>query len=401
MISIQARVAAGVFSLAASTVLTAHAQGVIKLGEINSYKALPGNLEPYKKGWELAQEEVNAAGGVLGKKLETVFRDDNANAGDAVRMAEELLTREKVDILTGVTLSNVGLAVADFARQRKQFFLASGPLSDKIVWQNGNRYTYRLRSGTYALAASVVPEAAKLKKKRWAIVYPNYEYGQAASATFKEALKKLQPDVEFVIEQAPPLGKIEAGAMVDAIETAKPDAIFNVLFGADLIKFAREGKTRGLFTNREVVSLLTGEPEYMDPLKEDTPEGWYVTGYPYANLKTPEHLAFLSAYQKKYNDYPRLNSIVGYATVKALAAGIAKAGSTDSEKLVAAFKGLSFSTPFGNATFRPEDNQSTLGIIVGRITQKDGKGVMPSGTYIDGAALQPTNAEVKMLQAAK
>ena len=151
------------------TLLTpAQAQNVIKIGEINSYKALPQNTGPYRQGWLLAQDEVNAAGGVLGKKLETVFRDDNANPGDAVRIAEELLAREKVDVLAGVTLSNVGLAVADFAKQRKVFFLASGPLSDKVVWENGNRYTYRLRSGTYALAASVVGEAVKLKKKRWA-----------------------------------------------------------------------------------------------------------------------------------------------------------------------------------------------------------------------------------------
>ena len=118
----------------------------------------------------------------------------------------------------------------------------------------------------------LVPEAAKLKKKRWAVVYPNYEYGQSAAATFKELLKKAQPDVEFVAEQAPPLGKIDAGAVVQALADAKPDAIFNVLFGADLSKFVREGNTRGLFKGREVVSLLTGEPEYLDPLKDEAPE---------------------------------------------------------------------------------------------------------------------------------
>ncbi|MBN8747679.1 Leucine-, isoleucine-, valine-, threonine-, and alanine-binding protein [Xylophilus ampelinus] len=374
------------------------AQGTIKIGEINSYKALPQNLVPYKQGWLLAQEEINAAGGVLGKKLETVFRDDNANPGDAVRMAEELLARENVDLLSGVTLSHVGLALTDFAKQRKMFFLASGPLSDKVVWENGNRYTYRLRSGTYALATSVVAEAAKLKKKRWALIYPNYEYGQAAVAAFKENLKKVQPDVEFVAEQAPPLGKIDAGAVSQAIADAKPDAIFNVMFGSDLTKLAREGKTRGLFTGREVVSLLTGEPEYLDPLKDDAPAGWIVTGYPYANIDTPEHKAFIAAYQKKYNDYPRLNSVVGYATVKALAAGIQKAGSTDTEKLIAAFKGLEFGTPFGRAVFRPQDNQSTLGIFVGRTEVKDGKGVMPSGTYLDGAKLQPSDEQVRKLR---
>ncbi|MDN4587238.1 ABC transporter substrate-binding protein [Xenophilus aerolatus] len=383
------------FALVAGPAL---AQATIKIGEINSYKALPQNLVPYKQGWLLAQEEVNAAGGVLGKKLETVFRDDNANPGDAVRMAEELLARENVDLLSGVTLSHVGLALTDFAKQRKMFFLASGPLSDKVVWENGNRYTYRLRSGTYALATSVVAEAARLKKKRWALIYPNYEYGQAAVAAFKENLKKVQPDVEFVAEQAPPLGKIDAGAVSQAIADAKPDAIFNVMFGSDLTKLAREGKTRGLFNGREVVSLLTGEPEYLDPLKDDAPAGWIVTGYPYANIDTPEHKAFIAAYQKKYNDYPRLNSVVGYATVKALAAGIQKAGSTDTEKLIAAFKGLEFGTPFGKAVFRPQDNQSTLGIFVGRTEVKDGKGVMPGGTYLDGAKLQPSDEQVRKLR---
>ncbi|WP_076997623.1 ABC transporter substrate-binding protein [Variovorax sp. KK3] len=376
----------------------AAAQGTIKIGEINSYKALPQNLVPYKQGWMLAQEEINAAGGVNGKKLETIFRDDNANPGDAVRMAEELVARENVDILSGVTLSHVGLALTDFAKQKKMFFLASGPLSDKVVWDQGNRYTYRLRSGTYALSASVIAEAVKLKKKRWALIYPNYEYGQAAVAAFKENMKKAQPDIEFVAEQSPPLGKIDAGAVSQAIADAKPDAIFNVMFGSDLTKLAREGKTRGLFEGREVVSLLTGEPEYLDPLKADSPAGWIVTGYPYANIDTPEHKAFLAAYQKKYNDYPRLNSVVGYATVKAIAAGVQKAGSTDTEKLIAAFKGLQFSSPFGPVVFRPQDNQSTLGIFVGRTTVQDGKGVMPSGTYIDGAKLQPAEEQIRKLR---
>jgi len=384
---------------AAAAVLPAAAQEPIRIGEINSYKALPQNLVPYRNGWLLAQEEINAAGGVLGgRKLETLFRDDNANPGDAVRMAEELIAREKIDILSGVTLSHVGVALADFARQKKMFFLASGPLSDKVVWENGNRYTYRLRSGTYALATSVVAEAAKLGKKRWALIYPNYEYGQAATAAFKEQLRKLQPDVEFVAEQAPPLGKIDAGAVVQAIADAKPDAIFNVMFGSDLTKLAREGKTRGLFQGREVVSLLTGEPEYLDPLKDDAPEGWIVTGYPYTAIDTPEHRAFYAAYQKKYGDYPRLNAVVGYATVKALAAGIQKAGSTDTEKLIAAFKGLNFSTPFGPATFRPQDNQSTMGIYVGRTAVKDGKGVMPAGTYIDGSKLAPPDDVIRKLR---
>ncbi|MCF8153673.1 MAG: ABC transporter substrate-binding protein [Rhodoferax sp.] len=378
----------------------AHAQGVIKIGEINSYKAQPAFLEPYKKGMDLAIEEINAAGGVNGKKLELIIRDDNANPGEAVRAAEELFSREKVDVLTGSFLSHIGLALTDFAKQKKIFFLASEPLTDKIVWQNGNRYTYRLRTSTYMQVAMLVPDAVAMKKKRWAIVYPNYEYGQSAAASFKELLKAAQPDVEFVAEQAPPLGKVDSGSVVQAMADAKPDAIFNVLFGADLAKFVREGNTRGLFKGREVVSLLTGEPEYLDPLKEETPNGWVVTGYPWYGIQTPEHKAFYNAYNAKYKDYPRLGSVVGYSAIKSLAEGMKKAKSTETEKMIAAFKGLSVMTPFGPAVYRAQDNQSTMGVYVGRTKNDNGKGVMVDYRYLDGAKFQPSDAEVKKMRPA-
>ena len=375
------------------------AQSVIKIGEVNSYKAQPAFLEPYKKGMELAVEEINASGGVNGKKLQLIVRDDNANPGDAVRAAEELVTREKVDVLTGSFLSNIGLALTDFAKQKKVFFLAAEPLTDKIVWQNGNRYTWRLRASTYMQVAMLVPEAAAMKKKRWAIVYPNYEYGQSAAATFKTLLKTAQPDVEFVAEQAPPLGKLDAGSVVQALGDAKPDALFNVLFAADLSKFVREGNTRGLFTDRGVVSLLTGEPEYLDPLKDETPNGWVVTGYPWYGIQTPEHKAFFLSYHGKYKDYPRLGSVVGYSAIQSLAAGMRKAKSADTEKLIAAFSGLPVSTPFGPITYRPEDHQSTMGAFVGRTKNEGGKGVMVDYRYADGAKFQPSALEVKKLRA--
>ena len=388
--------------VALSMVLSAFSswsQNTFKIGEINSYKAQPAFLDPYKKGMDLALEEINAAGGVNGKMLELLTRDDNANPGDAVRAAEELLSREKVDVLAGTFLSNIGLALADFAKQRKIFFMAGEPLTDKMVWQGGNRYTFRLRASTYMQAAMLVPEAVKMKKKRWAVVYPNYEYGQSAATTFKALLKAAQPDVEFVGEQAPALGKIDAGAVAQALADAKPDAIFNVLFAGDLTKFVREGNTRGLFDGRLVVSLLTGEPEYLDALKDETPNGWIVTGYPWSTVDTAEHKAFLSAYQKRFGEHPRLGSIVGYSMIKAIAEGVKKAKSSDTERLITAFQGLTLGTPFGKITFRPEDHQSTMGAYVGKIKNDNGKGVMVDYKYMDGAAFQPSADEVKKLRA--
>ena len=386
--------------LAAGFATTAAAQETIKIGELNSYKSQSAFLDPYKKGWEMAIEEINAAGGVLGKKLEVISRDDGSNPGDAVRAAEELTTREGVNIIAGTFLSNIGLAVTEFAGKNKVFFLAAEPLTDKITWQNGNKYTFRLRATTYMQVAMLLPDALAAKKKRWALVYPNFEYGQSAVAAFKDLMKAKQPDIEFVTDQATPLGKVDAGAVAQAIDDAKPDAIFNVLFGADLAKFVREGNTRGVFKDRTVVSLLSGEPEYLDPLKDDAPVGWIVTGYPWDKITTPEHKAFVAAYQKKYNDYPRLGSIVGYVTMKSLAAGIAKAGSTDTEKLIAAFKGLKVDSPFGPFVYRASDHQATMGAFVGKIALKDGKGTMVDFKYVDGASVLPSDAEVAKLRPA-
>jgi branched-chain amino acid transport system substrate-binding protein len=373
-------------------------QGPIRIGEINSYSGMAAFTAPYKNGLILAEEEINAAGGVLGRKIELITRDDGMKPEDAVRAANELVTNDKVALLAGGFLSNVGLALSDFAAQNKILFLASEPLTDALTWSMGNAYTYRLRPSTYMQAAMLAEEAAKLPAKRWATVSPNYEYGQSAVTWFKKLLQAKRPDVSFVAEQWPALGKIEAGPTVQAISAANPDAIYNVTFGGDLTKFVREGNTRELFKNRAVVSLLTGEPEYLDALKDETPTGWIVTGYPWAEVNTAEHVKFREAYLKRFNDYPRLGSVVGYSTVKAAAASIAKAGSTETPKLLATMSGLKFDSPFGAVEFRPIDHQSTMGAFVGKTALKDGKGVMVDWHYADGAKYLPPDDEVKKLR---
>ena len=367
----------------------------ILIGEISSYSTVPAFTIPYRNGWEMAVDEINASGGLLGRKVEVISRDDGGKPDDATRHATELLTNQKVDLLAGTFLSNVGLAVSDIALREKVIFVAAEPLTDALVWDKGNRYTFRLRPSTYMQAAMLVEEAAKLPAKRWATVAPNYEYGQSAVASFRELLKAKRPDVEFVAEQWPALGKLEAGSTVQALAAAKPDAIFNVTFGADLTKFVREGNLRGLFENRAVVSMLTGEPEYLDPLKDETPPGWIVTGYPWDQIKNPMHDKFVESYRKRYGDNPRLGSVVGYTTFMSIAEAIRKAGSTDSEKLIKAFRGLAVQTVFGPITFRALDQQSTFGAFVGRLELKGDKGAMVNWRYVDGRDYMPPDAAVK------
>ncbi len=367
----------------------ARAAEPIRIGELNSYTRFPAFTFPYRDGWRLALDEINAVGGVLGRPLEVISKDDGGRPGDAVTVADELVTRENVVVLVGTLLSNVGLAVADYANQRQLPFIAAEPLTDAIVWEAGNPYTFRLRPGTWVQAAMLAEEAAKLPATRWVTVAPNYEYGKSAVGAFRTLLSARRPDVEWVGEQWPALGKIDAGATVRALARAKPDAVFNVTFGSDLAQFVREGRLRGLFDDRPVVSMLSGEPDWIDPLGAEAPEGWIVTGYPWYAIETPEHTAFREAYQQRFNDYPRLGSVVGYVALKTIAAAIAKAGSTDAEAVTAALRGLELETPLGPVTFRVADQQSTMGTFVGRLTVQDGMPRMVDWRFGDGVDYLP------------
>jgi len=375
--------------------------GEIRIGEINSYSAIPAFTEPYRRGWKLALEEINAAGGIRGDRLVVIDRDDGGKPVNAVRIAEELVSGEGVVLLMGGFFSHVGLAISDFAKRNRVLYLATEPLSDALVWQQGHRYIFRLRPSTYIQASMLAHEAAKLEARRWATVAPDYAYGKSAVAAFREVLSNLRPDVQWVGEQWPPQAKIDAPAVVRALAALDPEAIYNVTFGSDLAEFVREGRLRGLFEGRAVVSLLTGEPEYLEPLGAQAPEGWIVTGYPWDAVDTPEHRAFREAYERRWGEHPYMGSLVGYTAMKAVAALLERAPALDAETLVDTLEDLAFDSPVGRIRFRKIDHQSTMGTWVGRTAVVDGKPTMVDWRYEDGAGHLPPDEVVRRLRPAE
>ncbi|UFN50440.1 ABC transporter substrate-binding protein [Roseomonas sp. OT10] len=386
--------------LARPGLLRAQGEVPLRIGEINSYTTQSAFTLPYRNAMNLAVEEVNAAGGVLGRKLELITRDDAGRPQDAVRLAGELLNERKVDVLAGAYLSNVGLALSEYAAQNRRLYVAGEPLTDALVWERGNRFTFRLRPSTYMQASILAEEAAKRPAKRWVTVAPNYEYGQSAVKWFKQLLGEKRPDVQFVGEQWPALGRVDAGATVQALEQLRPEGIFNVLFATDLTNFVRQGNTRGLFEGRTVASMLTGEPEYLDPLGDEAPEGWIVTGYPGEAIATPEHKAYVAAYRAKFNETPMCGSLVGYALIRSIVAGLAAAGGLEVDRLIAGFRGVRFATPVGEIGYRPIDHQGTLGVFVGTTALERGRGVMRDWRYVPGESLLPSDEAVRKLRPA-
>ena len=387
----------------AASALTAVAQEPVRIGELNSYSALAAFTVPYRQGWRLAVEEINAAGGVLGgRPLEVISRDDGGSPGEALRVAEELVAREDVAFLFGTFLSNVGIAVADFAAQREMLFLAAEPLTDALSLEAGNRFTFRMRPSTEMQTAMLVDAAERegIEAERWAVVAPNYEYGQAAAAAFARLADAQLPSAEIVVEQYPALGRIDAGATIAAIERARPDAIFNALFGGDLAKFVREGAIRGTFEGRPVLSLITGEPEWLYPLGREVPAGWLVTGYPWEQIDDPDQVAFVEAYRARFDgEAPRLGSLLGYMVARTIAAMLEEAGSTETEAMIRALETIEVATPQGALRFRALDNQSTMGAWVGRLELgDDGRGRMTEWVYEDGADYLLDEARVRAVR---
>ncbi len=394
--------AAAATALARPGLLRAQSQSgaPIRIGDITSYAAYPEFAGPYRKGWEMAVAHVNELGGVNGRRIEVVARDDAGSADNAVRIAGELINDQKVDLLAGGYLSDIALAISAFALQNKTLYVAGEPATDALVWEKGNRYTYRVRPSTFMLAAMLVETALAQPAKTWATVAPDTDYGRSAVMWFRKLLSARRPDVQFVGEQWPALGHIDAASVVNGLGQPGPQAIFNALFGSDLDAFVRQGSTGGLFNGRLVASMMTGDPEYLAPLGANAPAGWIVTGYPWSVSDDPSNKQFVLDYTERYHEPPAMGSVVGVAMINAIVSGIMKSGSTESEAMADGFAGAAFTTPFGICRFRPVDHQSTLGSYVGRLAVQNGQAGMVDWRYVDGAAVMPTDADVRTLRPA-
>ena len=331
---------------------------------------------------------------MLGRPLEVISRDDGGKPGDALTAANELVAREDVVLLMGTFFSHVGLAVADFANQKKVLFIAAEPLTDALVWEKGNRYTFRLRPSVNMQAAMLAEEAAKLPAKRWAS-------GRAQLRVRQVGGRRVQGDHG---EEAP-RPRVGRRAVADAEQDRRrPDGPGAGAGqpGGDLQRHLRRRprpvRPRGRDA-RPVQGPRGGEPADRRAGIPRSAEGarrrraGWSPAIPGTRSTTPEHKAFLDAYQAKFNDYPRLGSVVGYATMQAVAAILAKAGSTETEKMVAAAEGIGVETPFGPITFRAADHQSTMGAFVGRTAlARTARAIMVDWHYADGADYLPPRA---------
>ena len=372
--------------------VAAHAQKPIKVGmpiPLSGPPALFG--DPASKGAMMYVEEINAKGGVLGRKIELIVRDSKADANEAVRQARELILKDNVDFLVGTLTSAEGPAVSVVAKENKIVFIAPIPKTDQLTAPDKlHPYVFRVAANTTMEGRSAAEIVAKWPVTKVATIAFDYAYGQDVTKAFVEHIKKIKPSVQIVDQQWPKLGEQDYNPFINAQMAKKPEAVFSSLWGGHFVNFSKQAKPLGYFDALKYNVMAVGEagsPESTKAMGKDYPVGiWgnsYDAFYWGESAAHREYIEKLSKYLK--DEYPSSWAIQGYTGMQFLAEAIKKAGSTDSDKVSKALLGLTIDTPIGKQTIREKDHQANRGQLYGK-TVKDPKypfPIMKPAEYID------------------
>jgi len=387
------RVLTVLLALTLAAPLAAEAQKPIKVG-FPMILSGPGALfgEPALKGAQMYVDELNAKGGVLGRKIELLARDTKGNADEAVRVSRELILKENVDFLVGTLTSAEGPAVSVVAEENKIVFIAPIPKTDQLTAADKlHPYVFRVAANTTMEGRSAAEIVAKWPMTKIATISPDYAYGQDVTKSFIEHLKKIKPSVTIVDQQWPKLGEADYTPFINAQMAKKPEAVFSSLWGGHFVTFAKQAKPLGYFDAVKYNFIGLGEagsPETTKSMGADYPVGIWGNSYDafYWDESSPAHREYTARISKFLKDeYPSSWAVQGYIGMQFLAEAIKKANSTDSDKVAKALLGLPVETPIGPQTIREKDHQANRGQLYGK-TVMDPKypfAIMKPVLYVD------------------
>ena len=351
--------------------LNVGAQGPIKVGIIDSYTGPPTTFTyDVRDAFKLAIDEVNAKGGVVGRKIEFTTRDDKFKVDLALTMAKELVMDEKVDILMGTINSAASLAVSEYCKTEKIPFVVSFSKSEKITGEKGHRYVFEVSENTVMIGKAAAAGLAKKPYIKYWIAGDDYEYGHACADATWNTLKKLKPKVELMGQSWWKVGEPELTPYLTAIATAKPDAVIFSPGGATITNLMKVSKTTG-FAEKFPICLHTAtEHSNLAPLGMDAPEGVLGTSnYHFYYPNTPKNKAFAKAFKDAYGREPKVGALYGYLAAQFITKALEKTGKMDKEKFIDALGGLKVDSPIGEIEMRAFDHQAMLPMFMG-VTKK-------------------------------
>lgn len=369
-------------ALLAGFAASASAQGPIRIGVVTplsgTYSALGQQV---KWGIELATQEINAAGGIMGRKVELLFEDEEANPSVATPKAEKLFQVAKVDFLTGTVNSASTLAVGQLAERNNRLIATTVSFSDAITGEKCSPNVFRVNARAGQQSAALAEWLSKAKPNAKVFYLgPDYEMGRSTVAAFKSAAGK--KGASTVGEVFAPLDNKDYSTFFGQVRAGHPDVMYTSVAGNDTVRLLNQMSQYGLLKNMMVVGASgTVTSQNLQAIGKAA-EG-FVTGVGYSvEIDLPENRKFVTAFQNYAKAAPDLYGADSYGVMYFYKAAVEKAKSTDTDKVRTAMRGLEWMTPQGKKTMRAGDHQAIQDMYATRMT--DGKFKILN--KVDGAA---------------
>ena len=368
--------------------LGAQAADPIKIGYVGGTSGACGGLtHSAVKAMKIALEEINAAGGAAGRKIEVIWRDSKTKPDEGAKQARDLILTEKVHFLTGVCSSSVFMAINPVAKQYGIPLISAISGTHKATIDFGHPNVYQTQPHTLMEGKALAAYAAKQGWNNIVTMGLDYEWGRTTVKVFTDELKKLKPDVKIAKRLWPRIGETNLTSYITAALAEKPDAIMAVMFGSGTNSMIKQGKSYGLLQRTKLLTFLSTE-SYMS-LGKDIPDG--VHGWaraPFYALTTDRAKKFIAKYRKANKDeYPNDWGMLAYDAMYIIAGGVTKAGGTDPAKFREALGSMSFDTVRGTLKMRTIDNTFNAPSFLG--VTKMGS-TYPFPTMTDVAVIEDT-----------
>jgi branched-chain amino acid transport system substrate-binding protein len=384
----------------------AHAQKGVKVAMVNTST---GGAALYGlagiEGAKIAVAELNATGGVLGRKIELIVRDDAAKPDVGAREIRDVILREEVAAVFGPVSSGVLLAMSEVAKENKTILISHTANTERAFVERGHRYIFSVVPNTFIEGSAMGQYMAKKPYKRYMIIGPGYEFGYIQAEAFERRLKENKQDVEIINKLWPKLGETDFTSYITAIVAAKPDAVYSNLFGSDLIAFTKQAKGYDFF---KIPFAALYDVDTLQGLGKDAVEG--VIGYergPFHVIRklapSPRFEDFIKKYRAAANKYPSTWAINAYDGVMAWAKAVKRAKSVDTEKVVDALEGLEVDSLRGPGRYiRKADHQANVGSYIGVVAWDKSFpdfAIWKDATYIPGDQVWRPESEIPEIRA--
>jgi branched-chain amino acid transport system substrate-binding protein len=392
-----------IFLLALGTAFAA--EKPIKLGVLFVMSGPMGGYGKHgNQAVQLAIDEINANGGILGRKVVAMFEDAKLDAETAARITKKYITEDKVDFIIGPTSSGAAVTVSKIATENKKILILTQAAADSMTNAQFSRYQFSVLSNAMMHSRSGAYLMATKPYKRWMCIGPNYNYGHESWDAFKTKLKELRPDVEFVGEAWPKLTEADYIPFIEKIIEAKPDAVWSPLWGMDAVNFIKQALPFKLFDNIKFAFPDGAALETLMPLGKDMPEGTFVAArYFFLTPDTEKNRNFVKTYIERFKEYPDYMAEETYAGIYFLKAAIERAGSTNAEKIIRAVERepLAWETPEGWKIMRKEDHSVVEDVVWGETaySEKYGFAILKNMQSIQAEEICRTPEELKAVRA--